>query len=270
MKSITETAKQICGEELKSIEMELLVAVHDFCEENHLKYYLWDGTLLGAVRHDGFIPWDDDIDIAMPRADFEVFLEKFGTEKYAVSDCWRDRRCPYWYGKVYHTQTQKIEPVYHKKKFSIGVDVDVFVLDNYEDFDVVMRSAKWRSRQIKKYWLSLIPNNTVKRRLIGFGLRKVFRMDANKTARLINRKCMTFGKNGSGLMLYADTDAKTPLRLEKSWFENRILHKFEDKMFYIPENYDALLRLRYGDYMMPPPKDKQVTHHSFKAYYKEQ
>ena len=223
---------------------------------------------MGAIRHDGFIPWDDDIDIAMPRADFEVFLDKFGTQMYGVSDCRRDRGHPYWHAKVYHKETQKIEAIYYKKGFSLGVDIDIFVLDNYVDFDEVMRSAKWRSKQRKIYGWSLILNNTLKRRLAGFGFRKIFRMDANRTARLVNRKSMALGADGLGLMLYADCNVKMPLRLEKSWFENRVLHTFEDKMFYIPENYDALLRTCYGDYMTPPPEDKRVTHHLFKAYYK--
>ena len=149
--------REIVGEELKAIELEIMWAVHNFCEENELNYYLWGGTLLGAIRHNGFIPWDDDIDIAMTRDDFEVFLKKFNSDTYAVSYCETNPAHPFWHAKVYHKGTQKIETIHYKADVPFGVDIDIFVLDSYADFDAVNSSAKWRFRQIRKYWRCLVP-----------------------------------------------------------------------------------------------------------------
>lgn len=264
------SGKNIDIEELKKIEMEILQAVHDFCEARDLRYYLWGGTLLGAIRHEGFIPWDDDVDIAMFREDYEKFKQEFDSSKYGISECHIDDKHPFWNAKVYRKDTEKVEKIFYKKGFSIGVDVDVFVLDSYENFDTVLKTVEWRKKQSKHYGRSLIPKNSksLKCKLIGFVSRNILRYDANKTSRAINEKVKSFGRNGEGLMLYADRNLKYPLRLEKSWFEGRVLHKFEDKLFYVPGNYDALLSACYGDYMTPPPKEKQVTHHSFAAYYK--
>jgi len=269
VKESFQQLKQMEDSDLKKIETEIMKAIHNFCEENHLRYYLWGGTLLGAIRHNGFIPWDDDIDIAMPRADYEQFIKRFDAKGYGVSHCEMDNRHPYWHAKVYDRNTLKIENVYRKNQFALGVDVDVFALDIYEDFDVVMESAKWRQRRIIDYWHSLeVGTGGLKQKLLGVYFRKIKGFDANKIALAINQKAKTYGTEGAGLMLYADCNLLKPLRLEQSWFEDRILHAFENEQFYIPQNYDALLRACYGDYMTPPPKEKQVTHHGFVAYYK--
>lgn len=270
MRSMQEKIRKISGEDLKMIELELLQIVHNFCEEHNLKYYLWGGTLLGAIRHNGFIPWDDDIDIAIPREDFETLRKYFGDDKYGLSDCESDYRHPYWHAKVYRKDTIKVEPIFYKDGFSLGVDIDIFVLDSYNDYDEMMKSASWRTKQIPRYWRSLCPSGKsgFKARIGGLIYRNILGTDANMIAHRINTVGQSFGHNGNGLMLYADANIKQPLRLEKSWFERSVLHIFEDRYFYIPENYDALLRACYGDYMTPPPVNKRATHHSFEVFYK--
>ena len=254
-------------QDLKRIELEILTAVHDFCEEHHLRYFLWGGTLLGAIRHDGFIPWDDDIDIAMPRKDFETFLKLFDSKQYGVSCCEKDSKYPFWHAKAFDKKTQKIEAIYNKRNFSLGVDIDIFLLDTYEDVREVQKSVVWRRRQIKNHWRSLMGPGTWKQKLMGFFYRNILGKDANRTARTINKKAQSYGVDGTGLMLYADCNVKEPLFLENEWFAQRELHKFEDKRLYIPAGYDALLQACYGDYMTPPPIEKQVPHHSFVARY---
>ena len=262
--------KEITIEELNKLEMQALQAVHDFCEQRGLRYYLWGGTLLGAIRHNGFIPWDDDMDIAMPRADFEILLKEFDSEVYGISYCTLDTRYPYWHAKVYHKGSVKIEPIYRKRGFMLGVDVDVFVLDTYTDCPAVLNTEAWRARQITWYWMSLSPANLgkLKSRIMGAVCRHLLRKGANKTACAINKKSQSFGKDDDHWILYADVNLRRPLFLEKDWFEERVLHKFEDTQFYIPVGYDALLSTVYGDYMTPPPEDERVAHHNFTAYHK--
>lgn len=262
--------RKISSEELKRIELEILSAVHDFCEEHNIEYYLWGGTLLGAVRHNGFIPWDDDIDIAMPRSEFEVFMKTFSSDDYTVSTCESDPNHTYWHAKVYHRNSIKEEAIYYKNPPSFGVDIDIFLLDNFSSCDNLPNSVRWRKRQVLNSGRSLsrIKCASLKRKVIGMIYRNLFGVDANKIARAINKKCCGFDKSGTGLVLYADANITKPLFLDKSWFADRVLHQFEDYHFYIPVGYDALLTACYGNYMTLPPEEKRVTHHRFVAYHK--
>ncbi len=255
---------------LKKIELQILKDVHVFCESNEIRYFLWGGTLLGAIRHEGFIPWDDDVDIAMFREDYEKFLKDFNVDQYGITECYGDKGHPFWHAKVYRKDTEKIESVYYRKGYSVGVDIDVFVLDSYNNYEDVLKTVEWRQKQIKWYFRSLYSSKSrsLKAKFTGFLTRNILFCNANKTSRAINNKATEFGREGDGLMLYADSNLKRPLKLERSWFESRVLTKFEDTAFYVPGNYDALLTACYGDYMTPPPKEKQITHHSFVAYYK--
>ena len=262
--------KEISDQELKKVELEILTAVHNVCEEHNIAYYLWGGTLLGAIRHGGFIPWDDDIDIAMTRSDFEAFQKVFSSDKYTISTCDSNSNHPYWHVKVYDNRTIKKERIYYQNSAYLGVDIDIFLLDSFSDCDHLEESVRWRKTQRRKTQRSIVATNGVPLRwkVIGLVYRNLFGVNANKLARKINRKCCGFDKNGSGLVLYADCNIRKPLLMDRNWFADRVLHKFEDRSFYIPVGYDALLTACYGDYMTPPPKEKCATHHKFVAYQK--
>ena len=116
--------KRIPEEEYKKIGIDILLAVHEFCEKRNLKYVLFYGTLLGAIRHDGYIPWDDDIDIAMPREDYETFIRDFDTTDYGVKSCFVDKGYYLPWAKVYDKKTIKREPIYVSKHFEIGFNID--------------------------------------------------------------------------------------------------------------------------------------------------
>ena len=121
--------KELSLEEKKKILVSILSEVHNFCDENNLKYFLPGGTLIGAVRHKGFIPWDDDIDIYMPRNDYEKFLCEFNkeSERYQVISLKTDG---YYlpFGKVIDTKTVLIENV--DSDYKMGIYLDIFPLDN--------------------------------------------------------------------------------------------------------------------------------------------
>lgn len=265
-----KTKKELELPEIIAIELDILVQIHQFCEEHKLTYILWGGTLLGAIRHNGFIPWDDDIDIAMPRADYEYFLQHFHLENYDVYGCNTNKKYPHTYAKAFRKDTVKREKVWHPKNYEIGVDVDIFPLDDFSEHRCSQREIKQRKRllyfrgqSIAEYKKSWGP-----KALVGNILRFFSHGKANRIAREINRRAVRHSQQRKQFILYADSNIKAPMYFDKELFAERELHRFEQYAFYICKNYDALLTQCYGDYMTPPPKEKQVTHHSFVAYRK--
>lgn len=123
--------KKIETEEMKKLELDMLIDVAKFCDENDIRYYLSGGTLLGAVRHKGFIPWDDDIDISMPRPDYLKFVSTYNgsSEFYQVQSI--ENNDKYWrtFAKVFDTRTYLKEDAIRMPKDGNGVFIDIFPID---------------------------------------------------------------------------------------------------------------------------------------------
>lgn len=258
--------------ELKSILLDIMVAIHDFCEKNRLTYFLWGGTLLGAVRHHGFIPWDDDIDIAMPRKDYQYFIKYFDTDKYSVYSCETNKLYPYFFAKAYDKRTLKREPIYTENDFEIGINVDIFPLDKVPHQNKLKYLEYKRSLKLKEWNISILnfdPITSPKKALRNLAV-LIMHHKSNKLSRYINFISQS-GKNKQPdkIMLFADSNLNNPLIMDISWFNNKTLQSFEQYKFYIPIGYDPLLHLCYGDYMTPPPKEKQITHHNYVAFWRE-
>ncbi|MFR5682857.1 MAG: phosphorylcholine transferase LicD [Clostridia bacterium] len=127
-------------EEIKSIQLDILSQVANYCDRNGLRYFLAYGTLLGAVRHKGYIPWDDDIDIMMPRPDYMQFINSFNNEKCAlrVGSHYLDKNYPYVIAKVYDTSTLCKENI--DVEYSIGINIDVFPIDGLPETERSFRN----------------------------------------------------------------------------------------------------------------------------------
>jgi len=265
-------------QETKNVELNILKDIVGYCEEHNLRYCLWGGTLLGAVRHKGFIPWDDDIDICMPRKDYEIFVKNYDSERYGVKSCEIDALYPYWFAKAYDKNTRKIEPIAVSKDFDIGVDVDIFPIDAFSSKDEVLKTVSKRKRLLQLWRVSLFRYSyapgiakRMKRRLLGM-IAAVLRffniLDANRIAKEINRLGKSFQGHPSEYMLYADSNIEFPLYISKDWYSEIIELPFEDALLHVPAGYDALLTKIYGDYMTPPPPEKRITHHTNIMYWK--
>ena len=136
--------KEIYLEELRVIQLELLQQIADFCEKNNIKYFLAYGTLIGAIRHKGYIPWDDDIDIVMPRDDYDRFLELYN-EAYPFSkvvDMYNTKHYGFAFAKVHDVRTIIYETQYAQDSF--GVFVDVFPIDGIKGESQIMNVIKLR------------------------------------------------------------------------------------------------------------------------------
>ena len=259
--------------DLKKISLGILESIHQFCIDNNIKYSLAYGTLIGAVRHTGFIPWDDDIDIIMPRIDYERFIRTYnnGQNVYRVVDISIDDSYPYAFAKVEDSRTIKNELGYDK----IGVCIDVFPMDNFPDsikkgdkhFRAYRRmrnlqdikNMKWRKG---RSWYKNLFLYVSKFLLLGYPLRKMIK-ESNKISQQYNE-----AKTNKLFSFVGGSYGRKEI-VPNNIFDNIIELEFEGKCFNATANYDELLTILYGDYMQLPPGEKRVTHHNFQAYWKD-
>lgn len=270
--------KEIALEEIKKITFDILVNVAEFCEKNDIRYYLSYGTLLGAIRHKGFIPWDDDIDIIMPRPDYIKFNQLYPMQNtcsyYVLSSIMINPKHQYTFAKVFDTRTDKIEDGLIYKEDSIrGIDIDIFTLDGVpEDID---KCLQFKNRQSKLFWtfqLSRVPfkksksGNTIIKYLV---LAICHTIGATRFIKCINKQAMKYDFDTSEFIgsstEYYDENKE---RFKKNEFIEPIKVEFEGKQFNAPSNYAEYLTIIFGDYMQLPPKEEQVTHHRYKAFWK--
>ena len=262
--------KEISLEELKQIEYDILLSIDNFCQDNNLIYYLWGGTLLGAVRHHGFIPWDDDIDIAMPRKDYEIFVRKYNTPIYGVYSSEINKNYPYTFAKAFDKRTRKIEPIRYSNQFSIGVDVDIFPLDAYDNNKSYPRLVRNRRIMLDLWRWSITEPSKIKslhdiaKNILIYSLKTL----SNQLSRRINDLSRNIDSNDK-IMLSADSNIDEPLIFSNNWFGNGIKLIFENHEFICPIDYDKVLWKCYGNYMELPPKEKRVPHHTSVIMWKE-
>lgn len=259
--------KEIHSEELKNIQLDLLRKTADFCDHNNIKYFLCGGTLIGAIRHQGYIPWDDDIDISMPRPDYDKFIAMFNKpgNYYQVIDMSNSPKYGFPFAKVHDTRTFVNELQYAKDKF--GVYIDIFPIDGVGEDEQVFRILRWRKiLHTKKanYYQRTIPKKIIntfgKILLLPFSVHQILKK-MDKEARKY-----PYGSTSKAGVIINPYGTREIVNL--TVFEHSIPKKFEDREYMVPAGYDTWLRSVYGDYMQLPPEDKRHSPHVSVAYWK--
>lgn len=260
-------------DELKEIELEIMKKVHKFCCTNNITYYLAYGTLLGAIRHNGFIPWDDDLDIWMFRNDYERFLKEFPVygKKEGLYIAYKNTKPRYLRNmfKVCDERTRRSDLNFLCDD-PYGVFIDVWPIDGVPDSKLTrFFYLKW-IRALRGIFFYSISNPELKpefkkskwKKLVGLILRKII----NPVSFLeYEEKLMTRydPKKSKNVSCYGSDVLVIPPQKD---FINAVLHEYEDTKFYIPKGYDNILRIRYGDYMILP-KNKDERKHVADVYW---
>lgn len=260
---------KVSDQEIKRRELEILKFIDSFCRKNDITYFLAYGTLIGAIRHNGFIPWDDDIDIVMKREDYEKFKELFIDESLQYKMLNIDTNKEYYYPfiKIVDTET-RVSEIDFKKIPDLGVCVDIFPLDNYSPKLMKFNSIELNKRKhLLARSTKFIKTKSTFKNIIKFFS---FLLYKNKNPRkyAINLEQMgRRSKNKSDLLcvLFPPKIRKNLFRTQ--WYDEVIEHKFEDGMFYIPKNYDQILTSYYGNYMEYPPIEQRNSGHNIDVYF---
>lgn len=256
--------QEISLEERKKIVIGILERIHSFCLDNGIKYYLAYGSLIGAIRHSGFIPWDDDIDLWMFRKDYEHFIKLFSEINdpiYKISSIHNDTKYNLAFAKVYDSRTYISDGAY--KAPDLGINVDIFPLDLLSD-DI--NQAKKLLKKIKKYKvLSKLQSARIKKEraiyenlaiLIGRIIPRF--LIIRKIDKLSQKYDIFSGSRFCGNLTtlpYGEREI-----LKKEWFSSITEVAFEGKRFFAPQCYDDILTNIYGDYMKLPPIEKRIQH----------
>lgn len=260
---------QIENDRIKPMLLDILKEIDRYTRENGLRYWLISGTLLGAVRHGGFIPWDDDIDIWMPRPDYERLLKEFDHGYYKVISAHNDRNYPLDYAKVHDTRTLVVE---EGGDGEWGISVDIFPLDGLPSVPEAKRMFE-KTRRFRR----LIANQRFTRK------GRICRSNglAKNVSVILGRMMHPF-LTLNGLLLRIDRMMQKydfdscdycgclcwrEITISKAMVETSYM-KFEDGEFAVPKDYDSILRLIFGDYMQLPPEEQRVSNHGIKAYWK--
>lgn len=259
--------------QVQLVQLEILKEVKRVCDENNITYSLEGGTLLGAIRHKGFIPWDDDLDISMVRDEYERFLKiapKVIDSKYIVQSWYSDQGYGLPFAKVRKRDTLYLEKATEKAACNQGIFIDIFPYDEYPDSP----EEQEKQRKIFTFYKTLIrakchytpwyETGTInwKKYILYLPFRFLAMFQTKET--MIKKYDANARKhNGEGhKRLYVQgISAYGKYLVDRGMFKEEILIPFEDDEFKAPKEYDKLLSSMYGDYMTPPPKGQREDRH---------
>lgn len=261
--------RPLSGDELRRLqlsEFEILLEFKKICEKHGLRYYLTAGTLLGAVRHGGFIPWDDDVDVAMPRSDYDRLAEVCKTELPAnlfFQSSETDRNFPFFFSKLRRHGTEVFEPHLEKIEMHKGQYIDIFPLDRCPRKDWAGRLFFKTVEVLTCAYVSKVDENFT------CGYKKWYMIAAFRLASLLSlekvrtlrRTVAKLPRGGSGRLCTVGGAHGYPAETyDTLWFEKTEYKQFESVPFPVPSGWDSLLTNMYGDYMLPPKQANRAGH----------
>ena len=255
---------------LKACLLEVFQSSKELFQQHGLRYIGCGGTVLGAVRHKGFIPWDDDIDIYMPRKDYERLLSlahEFEGSGYELLN---------WTTPGYYMPFAKIADLkstvweFKHLPFLFGVSIDIFPLDEFDESDEVITARQYRSHYFFDKYLNAVSHYSFADMMHSLCKGDVHRLGVQVLSKWRNRNPQKYLQafqrfeegykhNGEGPKCVCVTQWEGRI-FQSEWFRDVIEVPFEDTTLIIPRDYDAYLKSLYGDYMQLPPEEKRISH----------
>ena len=243
--------------DVQNVMLDILSAIDAVCRKHNIRYVLDGGTMLGAVRHQGFIPWDDDADIIMMREDYERFIDVANKElssEYRFECMENTPEYPYNFGKVRAVNTIFREKFTCNLNINHGVYVDIFPMDDVENvlypFFARIVSALTTLRYCK---LGILKKRA---KHIPFLVLPI------KTINKISKKVMMYHYRKSDMVRKLSHQGPNKPPIPKTIFTDTVEVPYEDRSFFIPREFHEYLTGRYGDYMKLPPEEKRVPCHN--------
>lgn len=257
-------------EKIQELELKNLKELIRVTEKLGIEFFLYGGSLIGAVRHNGFVPWDDDLDVAMMRNDYNKFVKeanKYLSEEFYLQTPYSDKKSPYFYSKLRLKGTRCIEYAHHKLKIESGVYIDIYPIDSlpesneeymlrYKEFQKAVRTFVIRQCPYPE-----VPVNTTKKKIRALAKRcisLIYKLVPHKKYAAKIDEILT-SYNGAETTKYGNYSYPKPVNYFNAVcpFEKRSFCGIEVN---IPADWDGHLKRRYGNYMELPPEEKRVGH----------
>ena len=259
---------------LQNLELNILLEVVEFCNNNSINYFLIGGTLLGAIRHQGFIPWDDDIDIGMFRDDYEKFLSIFPSHTKSSNLYIQNKRntpnVPYLFTKIRLNNSSAIDRETQYAKFDKGIFIDIFPLDKIPGDNNLSLSLGYKFMRL----LKIISMYKIGFKSLSHPWTNPFLkfISIFINMRFINylfeKFMLSFHKgNFQYVTSFGSGFYYTKQKFLISDYEVGELKEFEGHLFKIPRKFDKILIQLYGDYNKVPSKEKQISHSFIKIIF---
>lgn len=259
-------------DQVKRIELDILNYVNEVLQKNGIEYWLDSGTLLGCIRHKGFIPWDDDIDIAIRRKDYyrAIDLLNEGDGPYKVLTMDNTEEYFYLFAKVIDTRTY-IKEKNLKEIKDLGIYIDIFPLDSLPDDEKKYKQIINRVFRLRSMiYYSLLDKKQIKNANIKKKIKHhLGRLYGTRNALYkADQICRFSSNNYYGYIANIVAANNKSRKIPQEVFAETVYMDFEGKKYPVPKGFDKYLRILYGDYMeLPPVKDRIFTH-DFKAYWR--
>lgn len=256
---------QITLNKLHEAQLEIMDEIHRVCDQENLNYYLIFGSLIGAVRHNGFIPWDYDIDCGMVRDDYERFAKacKNGkiSSRFVYYDSKNVTRSAHKHGivSIRGTSLKTRSDKYNKDSFDYGIHIDIFPIDNAPDSPIEQeKHSKSLKRISHKIYIKLHTNYNSSKIIKALKwLRSLLVINRSMYSLIEELNDESCRYNKIDTRHYILNNNYNSGAIPKEWFGKPQLKQFENRQYFIPREYDRILTQGYGDYMkFPPEKDR--------------
>ena len=257
--------------QLQLVELEILVEVDRICRKNNINYNITGGTLLGAVRHNGFIPWDDDADVALLRKDYERFKQAckidLDTSRFYYQDAWETEGYRWSYGKVRRKETLYLRENQDHMPYEQGISVDIFPIDDIPENYIMRFIDNVHCFLIRKFFWSEVgridEKNKIKKKIYKLMSRISRERILEHYSRLITKR--TKENSSKVRVALMPLSIKKGFGHQKKWYSESAEYEFEGHKLYGVRDYDDFLKYVYGDYMKLPPIEKRKYHPASKV-----
>ena len=262
-------------EKLQKVELEMLRDFAELCEKNNIDYFGVGGTAIGAVRHKGFIPWDDDIDIGFTRKNYEKFIsvakEQY-TDKYKLINAETEKNYPLMTSRWIKKGTKFVEEGLRGVDVELGIFLDIYCFDAIADDDKKMRRQGWTAW----FWGKLLVLRQVKKPILYFSgfkaglvrfvckivhyMMKIFRISPKFLYKKAKKAAMRYSDEETKRIAYFFDPTPFTSIIDIENVEPTVMYEYSGMNIRMPHKIDAYLSVRYGDYMQLPPEDKRHNH----------